>query len=140
MREFIILLHVVGSIGMGLYLLLPFLVMRLGTLAKPLQEGYVAMILAANRIGQYLLVVQLLTGGYLISKAGVSSSWIITVLVLFVAAGAVTGIIGKPLKKLKQDGEDSNASVTLAKINTLATLVSVIFLLIVILMVYRDLI
>lgn len=140
MREFIIFLHVLGSIGMGLYLLLPFLVMRLGTLAKPLQEGYAAMILAANRIGQYLLIVQFLTGGYLIADAGVSKGWIITVIVLFVAAGAVSGIISKPLKKLKQDGEDSNASVTLAKINTLATLVSVIFLLIIILMVYRDLI
>ncbi len=141
MIQFIVFLHVLGAIGTGFYLLLPFLSLRLGALSGSAQEGLVGGLFTANRIGQYLLVVQFLTGGYLISQGEYSPAWMIVVIVLFVAAAALAGIMSKPMKVLMANvkaGKSSAAEAT--KIKNFSFIIAVLMVVIIVLMNYPDMI
>jgi uncharacterized membrane protein len=140
MQKFILFLHILSAVGMGFYLLFPLLAARISSFAKQTQEGYVQALLIANRFGQYLLIVQFLTGGYLMGKYkdSISTVWMIIVLVLIILVGAFTGMIGGPLKRIRnlQAGQDASADV--AKAKTFSLLIAVFLLVLVILMVYPE--
>lgn len=100
MVQFILFLHVLGAVGMGFYLFLPLLVARISGMSAPAQEGYVSALAAANRFAQFMLIVQFLTGGYLISQSKYTVLWMVLIIVLFLAVAAVGGIMSKPMKGL----------------------------------------
>jgi uncharacterized membrane protein len=130
MSSFMLFLHLLGSIGMGFYLLLPFLTARIGSLSGASQQGYAGALKAANRIGQILLVVQLLTGGYMVGKGDYSAGWMAAAIILLVLIGAMSGMMGGPLKRLTAGGQASDAR----KVNTFALINAILFLAVIILM------
>jgi len=142
MHQFIVFLHVLGSISVGFYLLLPFLASRLAGLRSEALAGYTRGMYVMNRVGQWLLIVQFLTGGYLISDANVSTAWIIAVIVLFVILGAMSGMIGGPLRRIMKAGEEGSAAAAkdVSKARTFSAIAAVMVLLETILMVYRYMI
>jgi hypothetical protein len=142
MVNFIVFLHVLGSLGVGFYLLLPFVASKLSGLSPQAQVGYCKGIFGMNRIGQWLLIVQFLTGGYLISKSGVSVAWMIVVIVLFLALGAISGMLAGPLKRIIEHGGEGKAAAAkdASKLSTFSGVAALLVLVLLILMYYRDLI
>jgi hypothetical protein len=133
LKTIMLFLHVVGAVGMGSYAILPFLAGQFRKLSGAAQEGLASGLVTAGRIGQFALVIQLLTGGYLMSQGDTeySPSWMIVVLVLFVAIGALTGIVQKPIKRIAaaaKEGQDASASI--GKVRTLSVIILVLFLVI----------
>lgn len=98
MGSFFYFVHILGAVSVGYYLLLPFVVSTLMKLAAPAQEGSIAAVRTFNRIAQYGLIIQLITGGYIMSKGEYAVSWMIVVVVIFVAMLAIGGIMGKSLR------------------------------------------
>ncbi|WP_342555205.1 hypothetical protein [Paenibacillus sp. FSL R7-0652] len=133
------LLHIVGALAMGFYLILPFVVGKIRTLSLPAQEGAFASLRSLNKIAQYALVIQLLTGGYLMTKGDYSHIWMAVVVVLLLAIAAIGGIMGKPLR-LAAEGVKNNKDVTpyQSKIRMFSTLLAVFLLIMVYLMVERQ--
>lgn len=116
--EWIVLIHVVGAIVAGFYLVLPFVIRA--------DKGVLATVFQLNRIGQFSLIAQFLTGGYLLTaQEGVHYSfvWMGLVGVVFLAIGAVTGMLAGPLRR----GDA-------AKAKTFATINAVLYLAIIFLM------
>jgi hypothetical protein len=142
MVEFILFLHVLGSLAVGFYLLLPFVASKLASLTPQAQVGYAKGIYGLNRIGQWLLIVQFLTGGYLISKYDLTVAWMVIVIVLFLALGAVSGMLASPLKRIiKQGGEGQAAAAKDAsKLTTFSGIAALLVLVLLILMYYSELI
>ncbi|CAI6045152.1 DUF2269 family protein [Cohnella sp. JJ-181] len=135
MYDVMIFLHIVGAIGMGIYAILPFLAKRFRQLSTPAQEGLASGLVTAGRIGQYSLVLQLLTGGYLISQSEYEVSWMVTVIVLFVALGALSGIVQAPLKRIvaaASGGQDASGNIS--RVQTLSFIILILFLVVVWLM------
>ncbi|MGN7454716.1 hypothetical protein ACTHPH_07865 [Paenibacillus pasadenensis] len=114
MTQIMVFLHVLGAGGLGFYLILPFLVGRASRLAGAGQQGLAEGLVTGNRIAQYFLILQFLTGGYLISKADYTVAWMILSIVLFLAIAALGGIQTKPLKGIVsqiQAGQSATASI-----------------------------
>lgn len=101
MEEIMRFVHLLGAIAAGYYILLPIFAGRLNKLSSSAQEGYLNGLFIFNRVGQYIFILQLITGGYLISKDSYSVSWIIAVIVIFVVIAALAGMVSKPMKRLK---------------------------------------
>ncbi|GIO11004.1 hypothetical protein J19TS2_05590 [Cohnella xylanilytica] len=129
MYKIMIFLHIVGAVGMGIYAILPFVASRFKQLSTPAQEGLASGLLTAGRIGQFALVLQLLTGGYLISQNDYTVAWMIVIIVLFVAMGAFSGILQGPLKRIKTAAASSqDASAAVSRVQTLSVLTLIVFL------------
>ncbi|MBW5449135.1 DUF2269 family protein [Cohnella sp. CFH 77786] len=131
MNTVMLFLHVVGAVGMGIYAILPFLAGQFRKLSGAAQEGLASGLVTAGRFGQFALVLQLLTGGYLMSQLGLdyTRGWMITVGILFIAIGALTGIVQKPLKRIAaaaKEGRDASADV--GRVRTLSAIVFILFL------------
>jgi len=126
------LLHLLGAIIMGYYLLLPFMAGKLAALAGESRKGFATSVRAFNTFAQIVLVVQLLTGGYLMSLGDYSVPWMVATIVLVLLIGAFSGMLGKPLKRVLQSA-DSNGS-DVKRIRLFSALTAVSFLLIVIIM------
>ena len=139
MGQFILFLHAIGSVGMGIYLLLPFLVGRITQLSSEGQAGFADGLLTANRAAQMCLALQLLTGLYLMTLADYSPLWSTLTLVLFLGIGALGGIITKPLKAIvtaTKAGE--NASEPIARVRLFSTLLVVLYVAIIFVMQYPQ--
>ncbi|MBA4544193.1 MULTISPECIES: hypothetical protein [Thermoactinomyces] len=90
MLKIMLFFHVLGAIGMGFYLVLPFLLQK-----RFLQSRSVLQVLyRLNFLTQWILVVQLLTGGYLYSQAVYSTLWISLVVAAYFGVGAFGGLFG----------------------------------------------
>lgn len=137
MVQFILFLHVLGAVGMGFYLFLPLLVSRIGGLSAPAQEGFVSGLASANRFAQFMLIVQFLTGGYLISQSKYTVVWMVLIIVLFLAVAAVGGIMSKPMKGLisaVKAGRNGDAEAK--KLKTFSFIVWILFVAILVFMKY----
>ena len=131
--------HVLGAIAVGYYLLLPFLVSRMGRDSAAVQSGYLKNLFQMNRIGQYILILQFLTGGYMISQYEYSIWWIVLVIVVFVIVGALAGMMSRPMKKLSaslERGESERGQI--GKIQTYSTLLAIALIVLVVLMVFPS--
>ncbi|CAH1226062.1 MULTISPECIES: hypothetical protein [Paenibacillus] len=130
------LLHIVGALSMGFYLILPFVVGKIRTLSSAAQEGTFTTLRSLNKVAQYGLIIQLLTGGYLMTKGEYSHLWMTIVVLLLLAIAAIGGIMGKPLR-LAAEGARSNQDVRSyqSKISTFSALLAVFLLVMVYLMV-----
>jgi uncharacterized membrane protein len=141
MTKFILFLHILGAVGMGFYLVFPMLTARISALNKQAQEGYVQALVTANRFGQILLIVQLLTGGYLIGKYkdSLSPAWMAVAVVLVILAGAFSGMVGGPLKRIAKGTQTgANTDKDVSKIKSFSVLLTVVLIAIVVLMVYPE--
>jgi hypothetical protein len=134
--QFIVLLHVLGAVGMGFYLVLPFLAGRLAVAGGGSGSAMAQGLKKANRIGQTLLIVQFLTGGYLMSQMEFQLGWTIAVIILMVAIGAFSGIIGKPLSSLGSGAGD--ATKLAGKVKTFSWLLFIAMIVMIICMVYQG--
>lgn len=132
MSNVMLFLHVIGAVGMGFYLVLPVMIGRASKLAGVGQGGLAEGLLSANRIAQYFLIVQLLTGGYLISQSDYKVVWMIIVVVLFLAIAALGGIISKPLKFVVaaiQEGKSASTHIKKARVMSIIVLLLYIVIL-----------
>ncbi|QTH39847.1 hypothetical protein J4772_19635 [Cohnella sp. LGH] len=137
MANVMLFLHVVGAVGMGIYAILPFVVGKFKQLSGSAQEGLARGLISGGRIGQYSLVLQLITGGYLLTGLNVSYSvsWMVVVGVLFIAIGALSGIVQAPLKMIAAASvKGESASSSISKVQTLSSIIFVLFLVIIWLM------
>ncbi|WP_338555214.1 hypothetical protein [Paenibacillus sp. KS-LC4] len=126
MYDVMVLLHLLGAGGMGFYIVLPIMIGRASKLAGAGQEGLADGLLSANRIAQYFLIIQLLTGGYMMSKGDYAVIWMIIVTLLFLGIAALGGIITKPLKRIVssiREGQSASAHISKARILSLIVLV-----------------
>lgn len=134
-------LHMVGTAALGFYLILPFVVGGIQKLSLGAQEGAVNTIRVANRFAQYGLVIQLLTGGYMMSQGKYSVPWMIIVTVLLLAMFAIGGIMGKPLKNaLAGIREKREVKEETGKLGTFSALLSLLLLVMIFFMVFNDII
>ncbi|WP_267900994.1 DUF2269 family protein [Cohnella endophytica] len=134
-----IFLHILGAVGMGIYAIMPFVVGKFKQLSGAAQEGLASGLISSGRIGQYALVLQLLTGGYLISNADGGAKytvgWMVGTIVLFIVIGALSGIIQAPLKRIAAAAVKSeSASSDISRVQTLSAILFVLFLVIIWLM------
>lgn len=137
MLNFMLFLHVIGATGMGFYIVLPLMAGRASKLDGAGQAGLASGLVSANRVAQYFLVLQLLTGGYLMSQGEYKVIWMIIVTLLFLAIAALGGIITNPLKRIAaaiQSGQSASAHI--AKARTLSVIILVIYLVILYFMKY----
>ncbi|MWC28677.1 hypothetical protein [Paenibacillus sp. MMS18-CY102] len=139
MDNIMLLLHVIGATGMGVYLLMPVLVGKVTKLTGAGQEGLAAGLHTANRIAQYFLIVQLLTGGYLMSQNDYTPLWMALVTIGFLAIAALGGIMGKPLKLIGTSiSEGHSAAAHISKARALSIIILIIYVVILYFMVNPD--
>jgi hypothetical protein len=116
---------------------LPFLVGKASKLDGAGQAGLAAGLVSANRIAQYFLVLQFLTGGYLVSKQQYSVIWMVLAVVLFLAIAALGGIVTKPLKQIVAAIQSrESASSHIAKARVLSVIILLLYLAILYIMKY----
>jgi len=132
MATFLYLLHLLGAIVMGYYLLLPFMAGKLAALAGDTRKGFASSVRAFNTFAQIVLIVQLLTGGYLMTLGDYSVLWMVATIVLILLIGAFSGMLGKPLKNVLQSSDAGSSDVN--RIRLFSALTAVSYLLIVIIM------
>jgi hypothetical protein len=87
-------IHVLSALALIYYILLPFLV---GGAAN---KSTAVALHRGNRIGQYVLLLAFLSGGYMVSKADYSVWWMVSAVVLVLIMFAMTGMATKPFKQL----------------------------------------
>ncbi|NMO95486.1 hypothetical protein [Paenibacillus lemnae] len=137
MDKIFFLLHMFGTAALGFYLILPFLVGSTQKLSTGAQEGAVNVMRVANRIAQYGLVVQLITGGYMMSQGDYAVIWMIIVTVLLLGMFAIGGIMGKPLKSAMAGiREKRDIGADMAKLRTFSLLLAVLLVVMIYFMVY----
>ncbi|MCR2802573.1 hypothetical protein [Paenibacillus soyae] len=120
------LLHVLGAVGMGFYIVLPIMLGGASKADGSGQAGLAKGLLSANRIAQYFLVLQLLTGGYLMSQGEYAVIWMVIVTLLFLAIAALGGIMTKPLKQVVNSieaGQSATSFINKAKVMSMIILV-----------------
>lgn len=140
MWQALMLVHILGAVFMGFYGIAPFLAGRLKASSPAVQEGVISNMSFANRIGQVMLIVQFLTGGYMLSQGNeYSVLWMVLSIVVFLAIGAFSGMMGSALKKslLSAKGDKSHAG-ALDKVKTFSTMAFVSYMVIIVLMVYNN--
>lgn len=132
MYEIMFKLHVLSAVGIGFYMILPFVAARLSSLDAGKLPGYAGSLVTMNRIGQYILVVTFLTGGAMVSKAPVSTAWWILATILVVIIFATAGMMTRPLKKLAEQGMEALTQASkirvFSAINALALLLAVLLM------------
>ncbi|MFD1427557.1 hypothetical protein [Kroppenstedtia sanguinis] len=95
MAKLMLFFHVIGAVGMGFYLLLPFFLQKVF-----LQERSVLHAMYwTNFITQWVLVVQFFSGGYLYIRGEYPFHWMIGVAVIFTAIGGFGGMFGYHIRK-----------------------------------------
>lgn len=133
MLTVMLFLHIVGAVGMGIYAILPFLIGKIKKVSAPAQEGMATGLVTAGRLGQYALVLQLITGGYLITGTGTeySVSWMIVSIGVFLVIGALTGIIQGPLKRIAKSASGQSVTSDIGRVQTLSAITFVLFIVII---------
>ena len=138
--QFIVLLHLIGSLWMGFYLILPFVATRIAGASSGARAGYAGSMMLANRWGQFMLIVQFLTGGYLVGIAKFGMLWVSVVILLLILMGATTGIMAKPLKRLQQENQSKDGvQEQIKKVQLFSWLTFALFIVMVVLMKYPNL-
>jgi hypothetical protein len=137
MYKLFLFLHVLGAIGLGFYLILPLLLRNITKLSGQALESYLAGLFGTSRIAQYLLVIQLLTGGYLMSKNDYAVAWMISSIGFFLVAAAISGIMNKSMKNtIKEIQAGGSGEAQLSSIRLFSIIVSVSMLIVIYFMVY----
>lgn len=127
---FMLFLHILGAAGMGFYLVLPFLAARFRNLSTPSQEGLADGLATASRFAQYALVIQLLTGVYLMMSGNTyTTGWIVLTILLFLAIGATSGMMQKPMRRIAEAArKHENASDAINRVQTLGVITLLLYI------------
>src|SRR5690554_1003553 len=137
MYKTFIFLHVLGAIGLGYYLILPFLTRNITKLSGQALESYLKGLFGTSRIAQYLLVIQLLTGGYMMSQNDYTVAWMISSIGFFLVAAAISGIMNKSMKTTIKDIQDGGSGeAQLSSIRLFSYIVSISMLIVIYFMMY----
>lgn len=137
MYKIFLFLHVLGAIGLGYYLILPLLLRNITKISGQALDSYLSGLLGTSRIAQYLLVIQLLTGGYLMSKNDYSIAWIISSIGFFLVAAAISGIMNKSIKTTIKDIQaGGSGEAQLSSIRLFSIIVSLSMIIVIYFMVY----
>lgn len=137
MYNFIVFLHVLGAIGLGYYLILPLLMRNITKLSGQTLESYLTSLLGTSRIAQYLLVIQLLTGGYMMSKNDYTVAWMISSIGFFLVVAAISGIMNKAIKTTIKDIQaGGSGEAQLSSIRLFSIIVSISMLIVIYFMMY----
>ncbi|MCH5584922.1 hypothetical protein MK805_08040 [Shimazuella sp. AN120528] len=134
MTQFILLTHILGAIGMGFYLILPFCLKE----AFLQKTSILQLLYRANFVIQWILVAQLFTGGYLYSQVTYSMLWTFLMMIIFLAIGAFGGMFGYYTRHFLQTSDPSEFPSWIKKIRFHAICTSITFLVIIILMVFSH--
>ncbi|AOZ94780.1 hypothetical protein [Paenibacillus crassostreae] len=133
--------HILGALSVGFYLLLPFVVAKMTTLSLAAKEGSTVAIRSFNVIAQIGLLIQFITGGYLMSQGDYSVAWMVIVIVLVLALFAVSGMMSKPLKlAIASIKQNKDISAELSKLRMMSSLLAVCMLVMIFFMVYNQII
>lgn len=108
------LLHILGAVGLGFYLLLPFILMPVKPLKDSSKADFMSGLYKTSRIMQYLLVLQLLTGGYMMG-GDYTPFWMTVSIGLLVFIGAISGIMNGRMKKAVKAWRDGGDGASLFK-------------------------
>ncbi|TVY07439.1 hypothetical protein [Paenibacillus cremeus] len=139
MMQVFLYLHVLGAVLMGFYLMLPFLAARVSALPTGAgQYGFLHVLFALNRVGQLALVISFLSGGYLVGKGSYPVVWMVLAVVLLLAIGALSGIVGKRMRLALADPSGSKIKEQLGSIRTLSTIIGILFFLTITLMKFPN--
>lgn len=131
-------IHLLGAIAMGFYAIVPFIVRQLDKVPSTGREGLLVGIDTANRIAQYSLLAEFITGGYLMSQAKYSVLWMTLTTIIVLAIAACGGMMGKQIKLARQSGHHGQAyTMATGKISLFSFLIFFFFLTMVVLMVNR---
>ncbi|MDA8352442.1 MAG: hypothetical protein M0Z65_04495 [Firmicutes bacterium] len=132
MNQIMLFFHVLGAIGMGFYLLLPFFLRRSVLEQRPILYVMYWM----NFITQWVLVLQLFSGGHLYFNGNYSSLWITLVLITFTLIGAFGGMFGAYLRRYRKSPQKFPFHSWLRKVRVHAILTSICMFLIIVLMLF----
>lgn len=121
MHQAMYVVHVICALALIFYILLPFLA------GGAVNRSTAAALHRGNRIGQYVLILAFLSGGYMVSKAEYSVWWMVLAIVLVLVMFAMTGMSSKPFKKLIA-GDSTAAAVRKLRTFTLINGVSYVLL------------
>lgn len=134
-------LHIIGALALGFYLILPLIIGNVSKLSPAAQEGTISAIKTYNSYAQIGLLIQLLTGGYLMTKGEYTPVWMTVITVLLLAIGAFSGIMGKPLRMaLDNIRKSKGIGEVYGKLRTFSILLSLSVIVISFFMVYRSII
>lgn len=122
MYQAMYVIHVLSALALIFYILLPFLA---GGAAN---RSTAVALSRGNRIGQYVLILAFLSGGYMVSKADYPVWWMVAAVVLVLVMFAMTGMSGKPFKLLIA-GDTAGGALRKLRIFTLVAGVSYVLLL-----------
>ncbi len=137
MYNFFVFLHVLGAIGLGYYLILPLLMRNITKLTGQALESYLTGLFGTSRIAQYLLVIQLLTGGYMMSMNDYTVAWMISSIGFFLVAAAISGIMNKAMKTtIKDIKAGGSGEAQLSSIRLFSIIVSISMLIVIYFMMY----
>ena len=96
--DWVLLLHVIGAVGLGYYLILPLILRRTIKLSGASLLDYTKGVYGISRVMQYVLLVQFITGGYIMG-GNYSVAWMIISIGIIVLIGAISGMMNGKLKK-----------------------------------------
>lgn len=133
------LVHILGAVLMGFYGLAPFIAGKLKVAKPAAQEGVLSSMITGNRIAQFMLIVNFLTGGYLMTMGEYSVLWMILVTLLFLAIAALSGIMGKGMKRAlaAAKGEQTDRA-SLDKTTMFSSIIFILYVVMIVLMVYNK--
>ncbi|MDN4594683.1 hypothetical protein [Polycladomyces subterraneus] len=117
---------------MGFYLLLPFLLQKMFIQKRSVLQVLYRM----NFITQWILVVQLFTGGYLYTQGEYSTRWTILVALTYVAIGAFGGLFGYHIRHFLKSPGQYELEPWMRKVRFLAILTTVSMFMIIVLMLF----
>ena len=141
MAQFMNFVHILGAAAVGFYILLPFIVAKITSLSLPAQEGSAVAIRSFNIFAQVGLLIQFITGGYLMTQGNYSVPWMIVITVLIVALFAVSGMMSRPLKAaIAGIKEKADISAHIGKMRVQSAILAVLMVAMLFFMVYRYII
>jgi hypothetical protein len=134
-QHVMLFLHVISALLLGSYVVFPFIVGRAASLSGAGQESFMGLLATINRIGQFSLIVTFISGGAMVSEGSFSGLWMTLAIVLLVIVGAVTGMIGGRIKKLRANSAaGKNTLADAAKIKTFSWIGSIAVILAIVIM------
>ncbi|CAN7674899.1 hypothetical protein LJR153_005317 [Paenibacillus sp. LjRoot153] len=134
-QHVMLFLHVISALLLGSYVVFPFIVGRAAGLSGAGQESFMGLLSTLNRIGQFSLIVTFISGGAMVSEGSFSGLWMALAIILLVIVGAVTGMIGGRIKKLRANSAaGKSTSADAAKIKTFSWIAFVAVILAIVIM------
>ena len=129
LNRIMLFLHLLGAVGMGFYLLLPFFLRKTWLQSRGVLQVYYWM----NFTVQWILVAQFITGLIMYLQGNYPVLWIILVAVVFTGVGAFGGMFGYYCRKAPPSFEEDRTG-WLKKVRFHAILTSICMYLILVLM------